>query len=258
MKFQTIILEKNQGIATIWLNRPDKHNAFNQQMIDEIKNAYEKIGDEGNSSVVILRGKGNSFCAGADLEMMRRTIKSEKGIITGEKDNLSACLQTIYQTAFPTIAVAHGSVFGGGNGLLGACDIVLAETDTYFSFSEVKLGLIPAVISPYVIKRIGEFHARDFMLTGRRINALEAERSGLVNHVVKKEMLDHFLQELINNILEGGEIAIKKCKSLIDHVVNSWSFDEALQKTEEWIREIRVSEEAQERMKTFIKKKNTD
>jgi len=255
MDLQTIILEKNQQVATVWLNRPEKHNAFNGQMIDELIQVYTEVSDDPDIRIIILRGKGKSFCAGADVEMMREIVSKKKNSKMGERNQLSTCLQKIYQTDVPTIAVAHGSVFGGGNGLIAACDIVLAETATIFSFSEVKLGLIPAVISPFVIRRIGEFHARDFMLTGRRINTLEAEKSGLINHSYNKEMIEQFLQELINNILQGGEIAVKKCKSLIDHVVNRWSFEEALLETEKWIRDIRASEEAQERMNSFLKKK---
>jgi methylglutaconyl-CoA hydratase len=153
------------------------------------------------------------------------------------------------------IGVAHGSVHGGANGILAVTDIALADINTRFSFSEVKLGLIPAVISPYVIKRIGEFPARDFMLTGRRFNAREAESAGLINKALAPEALESYLNELITEIVDGSPPAIRKCKSLIDHVVNRWTFREALRETDKWIREIRATDDAQKRIKSFLNKR---
>jgi len=253
--YQTILLEKKDKVATIWLNRPEKRNAVNEQMIGELIHAVTEINRDDRQRLILLRGKGKSFSSGADLDMMKNIDETGDERPGGVKNQLSRCLETLYQSGKPVIGVAHGSVFGGANGILAVCDIVLADIKTIFSFSEVKIGLIPAVISPFVIKRIGEFHARDFMLTGRKLSATEAESSGLINRALPPDLLDKYLNELITNILDASPAAVKKCKSLIDQVVNRWTFMEAKSETEKWIREIRATEDAQQRIRSFLDKK---
>ena len=166
LDYSTISVTEGK-ITTITLNRPDMHNAMNDVMIAELTLVFQKISEQDNVRVVILRGKGKSFCAGADLNYMKDIAKFgfDENVKDGEK--LATLYKTIYDCPIPTLAVVHGSAFGGANGLLAACDIVIAEENTTFAFSEVKLGIAPATISPFVIKRIGEFGAKELMMTGR-------------------------------------------------------------------------------------------
>jgi methylglutaconyl-CoA hydratase len=224
-------------------------------MIGELIHAVTTINRDPHQQLIILRGKGKSFSAGADLEMMKDIVNTDDGRTSGISNQLPDCLEILYHSTKPVIGVAHGSVHGGANGILAVTDVALADINTWFSFSEVKMGLIPAVISPYVIKRIGEFNAKDFMLTGRRLTAGEAESTGLINKALAPQELESYLNELITEIGKGSPPAVKRCKSLIDHVVNRWTFREALRETDKWIREIRATEDAQKRIKSFLNKK---
>ena len=165
--FKTITLNQNSGVSWLALNRPEIHNAMNAEMIAELTEVYKSFEDTQERAVV-LTGNGKSFCAGADLNYMKGI--AEFGIKENVEDGkrLAKLFKSIYDCPIPTIALVHGSAFGGANGLLAACDIVIAEEDTIFAFSEVKLGIAPATIAPFVIKRIGEFGAKELMMTGKR------------------------------------------------------------------------------------------
>lgn len=253
--YKTITLETENQVATIQLNRPEIRNAFNEVMISELTNAFKLVGKMDEIRVIVLKGEGKSFCAGADLNWMRDVSKYSYEQNYAESYRLSECFYTIYSSPKPTIAVVHGAAIGGANGLLAACDIAICDNETVFSLSEVKIGIVPACISPYVIKRVGEYGARELMLTGRRINGQEAETYKLVNKSLPSENINEYVSQLINMLLTSGPAAITHCKKLIDKVVNHIDLDEALSYTAKMIAEIRASSEGQEGMAAFLEKR---
>ena len=253
--YTTIKLETENGVASILLNRPEIRNAFNEVMISEITDAFQVISKMEDIRVIILRGEGKSFCAGADLNWMRDVSNYSFEQNYAESYRLSQCFYAIYSSPKPTIAVVHGAAIGGANGLLAACDIAVCDNETVFSLSEVKIGIVPACISPYVIKRVGECGARELMLTGRRINGAEAENYKLVNKSLPYDQVDNYVGEMVQMLLTSGPAAIAHCKKLIDNVVNHIDLDEALTYTAKMIAEIRASDEGQEGMAAFLEKR---
>jgi methylglutaconyl-CoA hydratase len=254
-KYSTLLFEIKNNVATVWLNRPDIHNAFNEIMISELTDCFKKINRMDNIRVVILRGKGKSFCAGADLNWMKDVTKYTYNKNYNESYRLSQCFYSIYTCLKPTVTVVHGAAIGGANGLLAACDIVFCSHETTFSLSEVKIGVIPACISPYIIKRVGEFGARELMLTGRRIDGKEAESFRLVNKSLPTKDLETYLQSVTDLLITSGPKAISYCKNLIFKISNLLDLDQALKETAKMIAEIRISEEGQEGMKAFLEKR---
>ena len=253
--YTTIQLTTGNGVATIRLNRPEIRNAFNEVMIAELTDAYKTAGGMNDIRVIILKGEGKSFCAGADLNWMRDVSKYSYEQNYAESYRLSECFYAIYSSPKPTIAVVHGAAIGGANGLLAACDIAVCDDETVFSLSEVKIGIVPACISPYVIKRVGEYGARELMLTGRRINGTEAEKYKLVNKSLPADQVEHYVEQMIHMLQTSGPAAIAHCKNLIDKVVNQIDLNEALSYTAKMIAEIRASEEGQEGMAAFLEKR---
>lgn len=253
--YTTIKLETKSGVATILLNRPEIRNAFNELMIAELTDAFTTAGSMNDIRVIMLKGEGKSFCAGADLNWMRDVSKYSYQENYAESQRLSECFYSIYSSPKPTLAVIHGAAIGGANGLLAACDIAVCDNETVFSLSEVKIGVVPACISPYVIKRVGEYGARELMLTGRRINGPEAEKYKLVNKSLPASELDTYTHQLVQMLLTSGPAAIAHCKNLINNVVNHITMDEALTYTAKMIAEIRASDEGQEGMAAFLEKR---
>lgn len=253
--YNNIELEIQGQIGTVWLNRPDKHNAMNAEMIQEIIACFQALNDREEVRVVVLRGRGKSFCAGADLNYMKGI--AEFGYEENYNDSLKLAksFNAVYTCKKPTIALVHGAAIGGANGLLAACDFVYCATDTKFAFAEVKLGIVPATISPYVVKRIGEFGARDLMLTGRRFLGDEAAKFGLANQSAPVENLDEMAGQTIKFLLTSGPDAVAACKKLIYDLYNTWSFEEALNHTADLIARLRASKEGQEGMASFLEKR---
>jgi methylglutaconyl-CoA hydratase len=256
--YETISLER--GIVTkVHLNRPEVHNAMNDVMIAELTQAFREIPKDKSVRIIVLRGEGKSFCAGADLNYMKSIAQFgfDENVKDGKK--LAALFQTIYECRLPTLAVVHGAAYGGANGLLAACDMVVADENTNFAFSEVKLGIAPATISPFVIKRIGEFGAKELMMTGKRFKGKEAEKWHLVNHAVAEDKLEEETNRLIKQILNSGPQAIKATKSLIDKVVNAEeNIQETISYTANLIAELRASGEGQEGMAAFLEKRKAN
>jgi methylglutaconyl-CoA hydratase len=255
MKYNTIELIKEKDIATVWFNRPEIHNAFNQEMIAEIIQCFEHIKTDDAIRAVVIRGRGKSFCAGADLNWMRDVAKFSYHENYEESYQLSRCFYTIYTCPKPTIALVHGAAIGGANGLLASCDFAYCTNDTVFSLSEVKIGIVPACISPYIIKRTGEFTSRELMLTGLRFKGKSAEEYKLVNKSMPESDLEDKLTSILDLLRTSGPKAISHCKNLINKVVNHLSLDEALEYTAEIIADIRASEEGQEGMDAFLNKR---
>lgn len=253
--FNTLEVEQQSGIGTISLNRPDIRNAFNENMISEITTAFKMLIDVASVRVIWLRGEGASFCAGADLNWMRAVAGYSYDQNYEESYKLSQCFYTIYTCPKPTIALVHGAAIGGANGLLAACDMAVCDHDTVFSLSEVKIGIVPACISPYVIKRVGEYGARELMLTGRRFKGQEAEKYRLVNRSLPQGEMMAYVEEMTQMLLTSGPKAVAQCKELISQVVNHISLNDALGYTAALIAEIRASDEGQEGMAAFLEKR---
>jgi len=253
--YQTIEVSTENRVLTIRLNRPDKHNAFNETMLQELTDIFTLVRTADDVCCVVMRGNGKSFCAGVDLNWMKDVARNSFEKNYSESLYLAECFYTIYTCPKPTIAVAHGSVLGGANGLVSACDMAYCSNDAVFSLSEVKIGIVPACISPYVIKRIGEYGARELMLTGRRITGKEAEGFGLVNHSLPSGEVDAAVEAIISQLKSSGPAAMSHCKTLIDKVCNTLSLHEAIEYTARMIAEIRASEEGQEGMNAFLEKR---
>lgn len=253
--FKTIEIEK--GITTyIKLNRPDVHNAMNETMIQELTKAFTDIPSDDDVRLIVLRGNGKSFCAGADLNYMKSI--ADFGFDENFEDGmrLATLFKTIYQCPIPTIAVVHGAAFGGANGLLSSCDIVLADERTTFAFSEVKLGIGPATISPFVIKRIGEFNARNLMLTGRRIKGPEAEKTGLIDKSLSSDDINNELNKYIAEFKSSAPQAVRATKKIINKITNSFlEMDDEIKYTASFIAELRQADEGQEGMSSFLEKR---
>ncbi len=253
--YTNIEFELKDNIGTVWFNRPDKHNAMNDIMISEIIDCFEEINNMDDVRIAIIKGRGKSFCAGADLNYMKGI--AEFGYEENYQDSLrlAKCFNVIYTCKKPTIAVVHGAAIGGANGILAACDFVYCDDETKFAFSEVKLGIAPATISPYVAKRIGEYGARDLMLTGRRFLGKEAELYNLVNKSLPTEQLDEHVNSIIRVLMTSGPDAMAACKTLIYDISNTLTFDESIDYTAKMIAELRASKEGQEGMASFLEKR---
>jgi len=257
-QYQTLELETRNDLAVVWLNRPDIHNAFNEVMISELLECFGALNGMKEIRVVVLRGRGKSFCAGADLNWMRNVANYSYQQNLDESLNLSRCFYAIYTCGKPTLAVVHGAAIGGANGLLASCDFAFADENTTFSLSEVKIGIIPACISPYVIKRVGEYGAKELMLTGKRIKGNEAERFGLVNKSLPSAALEQHVEDVVGLLRTSGPSAITHCKKLIFNIANRETIDQALESTARMIAEIRASAEGQEGMAAFLEKRKPD
>jgi methylglutaconyl-CoA hydratase len=253
-RYRTILFEIENSVARVTLNRPDVHNAFNDIMIRELIDIFGEIEKNQELRVVVLTGTGKSFCAGADLNWMRRVKEYSYEDNLRESLELSDMLFGIYASSKPTIARVNGAAIGGGTGLVAVCDIAIAASSAKFSFSEVKIGLIPACISPYVVKKCGEGRCREFFLTGERMTAERALGAGLVNRVVAAEELDRAVAELVEQLASSGPEAIARCKELLMNVPRM-KYDEVKRYTAEVIAQIRISEEGQEGMAAFLDKR---
>jgi methylglutaconyl-CoA hydratase len=253
--YTTIEFERQSDLGVIWLNRPEIHNAFNEVMIQELIDCFEAVNKMEDIRIVIIRGRGKSFCAGADLNWMRGVANYSFDQNFKESLNLSKCFFTIYTCKKPTIAVVHGAAIGGANGLLASCDFAYAEDNTTFSLSEVKIGVVPACISPYVTKRVGEYGSRELMLTGRRIKGKEAEHFRLVNKSLPAEELEGYLNSVVDLLRTSGPKAMSQCKNLIFNICNLETLEQAMESTARMIAEIRASEEGQEGMAAFLEKR---
>jgi methylglutaconyl-CoA hydratase len=253
-KYQTIIVTIESRTARVELNRPEVHNAFNAVMIGELIQAFDRIRKDRGVRVAVLTGNGKSFCAGADLNWMREVIRYSFEQNMEESLQIAELHHNIHTLPKPTIALVNGAAIGGGTGFLSACDIALAAKEAVFGLSEVKIGLVPAAISPYVVKKIGESQAREYFLTGRRISAERACEIGLVNQVYPRDELEKQGRQLIDLLLSSGPNALANCKELL-YRVPRMSPEDAKKFTAEMIARLRVSPEGQEGMAAFLEKR---
>ncbi|MFA5416989.1 MAG: enoyl-CoA hydratase-related protein [Bacteroidales bacterium] len=255
-QFETLIVERKEDILYVYLNRPEVHNAINEQMISELTSVYAEASKDELLRLVVLKGKGKSFCAGADLNYMSHIAKHSKDENYKDGQRLAKMFKTVYKCHIPTMAVVHGSAFGGANGLFAACDVVLADENTTFAFSEVKIGIGPATIMPFIIRRIGEYHARDLMLTGRKFKGKEAEKTGLINRAVPTGLLIETVKKYINEFITAGPKATRATKQLIQHIMyDGPELNELIDYTAGIIANLRADDEGQEGMAAFLDKR---
>jgi methylglutaconyl-CoA hydratase len=253
MNWHTLDVTISGAVATVTLNQPRVHNAFNETAIKELEHSFRMFGDRGEVRVIVLTGSGTSFCAGADLSWMKRMAEIPYEENFADAFRLANMLRTIYHCPKPVIARIQGDAYGGGLGLIAAADIAIASSTASFAFSEVKLGLMPAVISPFVIQAIGSRAARRYFVTGEKFTAQEAHRIGLVHEVVTPDVLDAKLSSIVSQITQNGPLAIVQSKRLIqdiDLLSEKLSVD-----TAERIARLRGSAEALEGVQAFLEKR---
>jgi methylglutaconyl-CoA hydratase len=253
--YQTLEIESHRDVAVVWMNRPDIRNAFNETMIAELSAAFKALEADDKVKAVVLAGRGPSFCAGADLNWMKKMAGYSTEQNYGDALGLANMLHTLYCLSKPTIARVHGHAFAGGMGLVSACDIVVASFEAEFCLSEVRIGLIPATIGPYVVAAMGARASHRYMLTGERFTAAEAYRLGLAHEITPPEKLDEKIDEILIHLVTGGSAAHAGTKSLIDLITRS-PLDQALiEETAKRIAGVRASEEGKEGIQSFLEKR---
>jgi methylglutaconyl-CoA hydratase len=252
--FANLRLETRGAVARVALARPGVRNAFDDALIDELTRAFRGLGEDPRIRVVLLSGDGPTFCAGADVAWMRKAGGYSRAENEADAGRMAAMLRSIDVCPKPVVALAHGAAIGGGVGLLAAADIVIAAEGTVFALAEVKLGILPAVISPYVLRAIGPRVARDLFLTGDRFDAREALRIGLVHEVVPADALEEAARRKTASLLASGPEAVGAAKRLIEQVTGR-APEEAMPLTVRAIAERRASAEAREGLTAFLEKR---
>jgi len=243
------------GVATVTLNRPEIHNAFDEALIAKLTETFVALDDDGDVRIVVLAGAGRSFCAGADLNWMKRMAAFGQDENLRDATALAAMLRALYALSKPTIARVHGAAYGGGVGLIAACDIAVAVPEATFALTEAKLGLIPATIGPYVIEAIGARQARRYFLTAERFGAAEALRIGLVHEVAALPQLDTRIGDLVGALRVAGPSAQLECKALIRGVAHRPIDADVISGTAGHIAAVRASPEGKEGVAAFLGKR---
>jgi methylglutaconyl-CoA hydratase len=254
--YQSIITEVDDSVGILTLNKAERHNAFDELLIDEVISGLLELDADPRVRVVVVSSAGKNFCAGADLNWVRRAATCGAPENLRDARELARLLSTLNEFSKPTIARVQGPAYGAGIGLIAACDIAVATYDTLFALTDVKLGLIPAVVCPYVVAAIGERHARRYLLSAERFSAAEAYRIGLVHEIVPSdEQLDEAIGEIIDNLLKNGPQAQAECKALI-RLVAGQPIDEAVgEETAQRITRVRASAEGREGLAAFLEKR---
>jgi methylglutaconyl-CoA hydratase len=248
-------LHFERGIETVTLNRPEVRNAFNDEVIAELTSVFLELGKRTEVRCVVLAGNGPAFCAGADLNWMKRMAGYTREENLEDAAGLARMLEVIYACAKPTIARVQGDVYAGGTGLVAACDIAVAVDTAQFCLSETRLGLIPATISPYVIRAMGARAAHRWFLTAERFGAAEAHRIGFVHEVVPAAQLDARVHEIASALVGAGPEAVKACKQLVHDVAGHEITPGLIRRTVEGIADVRASEEGREGIQSFLGKR---
>ncbi|WP_444994027.1 enoyl-CoA hydratase/isomerase family protein [Aliikangiella sp. IMCC44359] len=250
-----IIEKKTNGVGKITFNKADVHNAFDDSFISELTKGVSQLNEDTSVRVIVLAAKGKSFSAGADLNWMKKMAGYSWEQNYQDSLQLASLMQTIYECEKPTVAIVQGAAFGGGVGLVACCDIALASEKALFCLSEVKLGLIPAVISPYVVKAIGERNAKRYFVTAERFNSNQALSMNLIHSIYPHDQLDTEAEQFINTILSNGPRAILKAKQLINFVQEKPLDEEIIRETAQRIADIRASKEGKEGVSAFLEKR---
>jgi len=253
--YQTLEIERQGGVATLWMNRPEVHNAFDETLIAELTAACEALDADASVRVVVLAGRGKSFSAGADLNWMKRAANNGVAENLQDARALARMLRVLAEMKKPTIARVQGAALGGGTGLTAACDIAIASTQAVFATSEVKFGIIPSAISPYVVRAIGARQSYRYFQSAERIDAQRACALGLVHEVVAPEQLDAKVQEIVAALLQGGPLSQAAAKALIRAVDNQPIDDAVVEDTAQRIAHLRATPEAKDGIAAFLDKR---
>ena|SRR3990167_6997310 len=248
-----ILHETHAGITTLTLNRPDKHNAFDDQLLSHFITLLQRIDADKNTRVVVLKANGRHFCAGADLHWMQRMATYTRAQNEADALELAKLLQMLNTLTKPIIALVHGRIMGGGVGLVACCDIVIAAETSQFCFSEVKLGLIPATIAPYIIRSMGFSAARRYFISAESFNAEQALQQGLIHHITPENQLWAFGIALANTIKNNGPQAMAAAKQLVNQF--SCVDSSVIDRTVKWLADSRSSEEGKEGVRAFLEKR---
>ena len=254
--FQTLEIERQHGVATIWMSRPDRHNAFDETLIAELTAACQALEADEAMRVVVLAGRGKSFSAGADLNWMQRAAGYTVEQNLADARQLATMLHTLAELRQPTIARVHGAALGGGMGLAAACDLCVASTAASFAAPEVRFGLIPATIGPYVLRAIGARQAARYFLTAERIAARRAWELGLVHELTEPDALDTRIRDIVNALLAGGPQAQAAAKDLIRALADRPVDNALVEDTAQRIARIRATPEAKEGLSAFLEKRS--
>ncbi|HHI79997.1 MAG TPA: hypothetical protein ENK02_08445 [Planctomycetes bacterium] len=253
--YETLLLERDpKGVLEIRLNRPEKHNAFNATVIEELKRAFEEASEEEGVRVVLLTGSGKSFSAGADIDWMRDQGRESEAANVQSALRMSEMFYAVYACKKPVLAKVGGAALGGGTGLVAAVDIAIASQDAIFGFTEVRLGIIPAVISPFAVEKLGPATARSLFLLGKRFNGIEAERLGLVFRSVPAAELDAEVENCLADLLRGSPKALEEAKALAQSL-NPIPPLREIPRCAEAIAKIRGTPEAQEGLSAFLERR---
>jgi methylglutaconyl-CoA hydratase len=254
----TLELESNGPVAWVWMNRPAVHNALNEAMIDELAETFLALGEDPAVRVIVLSGRGKSFSAGGDIDYMKVQGSADRATNLATARGLAEMFRIIAGCPRPTIARVNGATMGGGLGLVSVCDIAIASSKAIFAASEVRLGLIPSTIAPYVVRAIGRRQASRLFVTGERIDSAYAERIGLVHEVAEPEQLDALVQAVVENVLLGAPGAQKAAKSMIEAVAGRPITREIMEQTAMAIADRRADPEAMEGLSAFLEKRAPD
>lgn len=250
-----VISETHQGVATVTLNRPDVHNAFDDRLAHDLLSALRRLGTDPAVRTVVLAAKGKNFCAGADMNWLERSANYSEEQSLSDARRLAELMSTLNGLPKPTIARVQGAAFGGGVGLVACCDIAIASQTASFSLSEVRLGLIPAIIGPYVIRAIGERQARRYFLSAERFDAEEALRIGMVHEVVPPESLDERIEQLLGTFAGNAPIAMSAAKDLVQTIGRTPPGTATVEETARRFARIRAGEEGREGLDAFLNKR---
>ena len=246
----------NRGVATVTLNRPEVHNAFNEELIGKLIEAFMDLDKREDVRAVVVTGAGKSFSAGGDLNWMKAAADFTYEENVADAQNLGAMLHALYSLSKPTLALVNGAAFGGGVGLVAACDMAIATLEAKFCLSEVKLGLIPSVISPYVVEAMGKRQARRYFLTAEVFTGTEAKELGMVHHVVDSpDLLDEGAENLLSHLFKNAPGAVADAKTLIHDVSGAEIDKELVDYTAESIATRRATDEAKEGVAAFLEKR---
>jgi methylglutaconyl-CoA hydratase len=255
MNYQTLLVEIKHSVGIVWMNRPKLHNVLDETMIAELATAMRALDNDPAARVVVLAGKGESFCAGADLNWMHRMAGCSIGQNRTDAMNFATMLHTINTVKKPTIARVHGAAFAGGIGLVAACDMAVSTYEAEFCLSEVRLGLIPATIGPYVIRAIGERAARHYFLSAERFTAAEAYRIGLLSDIAPPDELDARINELLGHLIQGGPEALASAKDWIRAVAGAPITPDLVKESATRLATVRASAEGGEGIGSFLEKR---
>jgi len=250
-------VERKNNLVWIWLARPELRNAFNDQMIKELHQAIQSISTQSGARALVLAARGNAFCAGADLNWMKSVIDYDFEHNRAEAAGLADMLWALHDLDIPSIALVQGPAVGGGVGLIAACDFAIATETSWFRLSEVKLGLAPAVISPFLLEKMGDRACRTMFLTGKKISALTALNYGLLNAIATPDQLNDLLQEFLSELLTSAPGAIAACKKLLRDVPR-FDAEHIKNHCAQVIAHLRLGSEGQEGMKSFLEKRKPD